>query len=486
MHTTDESHLSLSRIPRAMPKHHANANTLTKHYAALNSSSSSRQHHQQPKSVNELIQESRARSHAMASAAALTAATSSSSGTDDLIMRSDTAAPTIETYPLSLSAYLTDPVAAGSPSTAAPVRRTRRTFAGPPPPPTWLAQERSNFAVAPGNRHKQRIDQYAAMTHMRSQTQFQRYREERNVLRKNLPATPLSSLSELLPRQGSLLHWCLVRLARDWEFNVVYLQHYLPTLEPTMKMVLVAYLGRYSPNGIGPQGLRLLFDPKYVAYECKEVGDVDDKYAEDSESEDELELSVDYSNDRITSLDLTFQIDDSNLSLAMLAKFVAPKQSPSPVLSWQHALPTTRIFPFLSALSLSHPSTSSPTKLWSTLLSLLKSNPTLIALSLANWPIPPDMFYSSPDAQAQIYPARSCISTLRSLSKTSFCLKWIDFSYCSWLDERVIMSAEWNSGWRNVKTIVLRGLGGNVSEKIREEILKCRGESGVDIEAVMD
>ncbi|KAJ8099936.1 hypothetical protein POJ06DRAFT_254950 [Lipomyces tetrasporus] len=471
-----------------MPKHHANANTLTKHYAALSSSSSSRQQHQQPKSVNELIQESRARSNAMAAAAAVTAATATTSGTDDRVLGiSDAGERTIQTYPLSLSAYLADPVAADSPVPAAPARRTRRTFAGPPPPPTWLAQERSNFAVAPGKRHRQRIDLYAAMTHMRSQPQFQKYREERNILGKNLPPAPISSLSELLPRQGSLMHWCLVRLTRDWEFNVVYLQHYLPMLEPTMKMVLVAYLGRYSQNGIGPQGLRLLFDPKYISCDYEEEDDDDaDKYAELEESEDDIELSVDDSNDHITSLDLTFQIDDSNLSLAMLAKFIAPKQSSSPVLSWQHALPTTRAFPFLSALSLSHPSTSSPTKLWSTLLSLLKSNPTLIALSLAQWPIPPDMFYSSPDTQAQIYPARSCISTLRSLSKTSFCLKWIDFSYCSWLDEQVIMSAEWTNGWRNVRTLVLRGLEANLCEKIREEISEVRGESGEAIEVVMD
>ncbi|KAK9241047.1 hypothetical protein V1525DRAFT_393544 [Lipomyces kononenkoae] len=470
-----------------MPKHHANANTLTKHYAALNSSSSARQH-QQPKSVNELIQESRARSYSLAAAASLAAATStSSSRSDDLMTRSGPATPTIETYPLSLSTYLADTVAGDSPPTVAPARRARRTYAGPPPPPTWLAQERSNFAVAPGKRHKQRIDQYAAMTHMRSQPQFQRYRAERNVLMKNLPGTPLSSLSELLPRQGSLLHWCLVRLAKDWEFNVIYLQHYLPTLEPTMKMVLVAYLGRYSPNGVGPQGLRLLFDPKYVAYDCEEDRD-SDRYTEHSESEDELEgeLTVEDSNDRVTSLDLTFQIDDSNLSLPMLTKFMAPKQSSSPAMSWQQAPPTTRAFPFLCALSLSHPSTSSPTKLWSNLLLLLKSYPTLIALSLANWPIPPDMFYSTPDAQAQIYPARSCISTLRSLSKTSFCLKWIDLSYCSWLDERVIMSAEWTSGWRNVKTVVLRGLEANVCENIRDEIVKARGDSHGDIEVVME
>ncbi|KAK9366468.1 hypothetical protein V1509DRAFT_629993 [Lipomyces kononenkoae] len=469
-----------------MPKHHANANILTKHYAALNSSSSSRQY-QQPKSVNELIQESRARSYSLAAAASLAAATSSSVRSDDLIMRSDPATPTIEAYPLSLSTYLSDTVAADSPPAAAPVRRARRTYAGPPPPPTWLAQERNNFAATPRKRRQQRIDQYAAMTHMRSQPQFQRYRAERNVLLKNLPAAPLSSLSDLLPRHGSLLHCCLVRLAKDWEFNVVYLQHYLPTLEPTMKMVLVAYVGRYSPNGIGPQGLRLLFDPQYVAYECEEDREPD-RYAEHSESEDELEgeLSVEDSNDRITSLDLTFQIDDSNLSLPMLTKFMAPKQSSSPALSWQQALPTTRAFPFLSALSLSHPSTSSPTKLWSSLLLLLKSNPTLIALSLANWPIPPDMFYSTPDAQAQIYPARSCISTLRSLSKTSFCLKWIDISYCSWLDERVIMSAEWASGWRNVKTVVLRGLERHVCDKIRDEIVKVRGDSHGDIEVVMD
>ncbi|KAK9468158.1 hypothetical protein V1512DRAFT_258881 [Lipomyces arxii] len=306
------------------------------------------------------------------------------------------------------------------------------------------------------------------MAHVRSQPAFQTFKHERNVLAKNMPGVPLSSLNDLLPKEGSLMHWCLVQIVRDWEFNVVYLQYYFPSLAPITKMVLVAYLGKYSPNGIGIQGLRLLFDPEYAQDELDSVTESFD------DDDDVVKAALEDRNDRITTLDLSFQIDDSNLSLATFARFIAPKASISSD-SWQLALPSSRAFPFLSALSLSHPTTVSPTKLWSSLISVLKSQPTLVALSLANWPIPPDMFYSSPHAQAQIYPSQPAISTLQTLSKTAFCLKWIDFSYCGWIDDRVIASAEWSSpGWSSLKTIVLREIDITVCERIREVILTAR------------
>ncbi|KAK9456576.1 hypothetical protein V1511DRAFT_494714 [Dipodascopsis uninucleata] len=478
-----------------MPKRHVNSNVLTKQYAALvsanNNSSASSSKNQQ--TVNELIQKSRARSRAMEIAATVANMASDPHTAAELsaYIAQDQIDQTAKLYHSSLSSYLANPIEADQPvQPAVPSRRGRRNFAGPPPPPTWLRQERTNFVPVPGSRNKKKIDQYLAMSRFRSQPEFQQFREDRSCLRKNLPGLPLSTLPELLPREGSLQHWCLIRLARDWEFNIHYLQYYLPSLEPSMKMALISYLGLYSTNGVGPQGLELLFDSRLAKmYEQEEDGQLDmdtsafncnsgtyNDFIEDEDNELSNGSEVEDMNDRITSLDLSFQIDDSNLSLAFFSKFITPKVQASLADSWQqHFASSNRIFPFLSALSLAYPSTSSPTKLWSTLLSMVKSHPTFVALSLASWPIPPELFYSTPDRQAQVFPSRPQNSTLGTLSKTAICLKWLDLSYCTWVDEQVIASCEWSSGWRNLRTLVLHGIEHDVCEKIRKVILEARG-----------
>ncbi|KAK7207773.1 hypothetical protein BZA70DRAFT_24666 [Myxozyma melibiosi] len=492
-----------------MPKRRVNSNTLTKHYVAVNSNVSARQQQyteREEKSVNELIQESRARALAQS-----LNNLNLGGGPSTVAVAAVVAARGMGAEPVtdSLSAYLADPDAMAESSVAVaqipetqthadelipqatiqPRRRPiRRTFAGPPPPATWIAQEQVSFAAIPGRRVKQRV--YGKQTHPastamvqlwsdRQAAEFSAFRNERNVLKRNLPGAPLSAMASLLPREGSLAHWCLVRLARDWDTNVDYLYYYLPDLEPTTKMVLVAYLGLDSPNGIGSRGFRLLFDPNLT----KEDND-NQSHSDDPNGEyDSDDLEIDDSNDRITTLDLTFQIDDARL--AFLQKFMAPKENRSPSTSWQRALPSTRAFPFLSALSLSHPSYNSPTKLWSSLLSLIRQQPTLVALSLANWPIPPEMFYSQPDAPAQTYPPTSPVATLRAISRTSFSLKWVDFSYCTWLDATAVLSFEWTGGWRNMKTLVLRGLSSEETDKIEKAIVDARqGLGNASIEVV--
>ncbi|KAK9472856.1 uncharacterized protein V1510DRAFT_364640 [Dipodascopsis tothii] len=232
-------------------------------------------------------------------------------------------------------------------------------------------------------------------------------------------------------------------------------------------MALLAYLARYSPTGVGLDGLNVLF-----RYEDDEQTDVDDLGA-DLDALSVLDRALDSDNERVSALDLSFQIDDLYLSLADLARFLSPKP-PGEGETWL-ALMAAHTFPALTALSLAYPSTNSPTKLWSTLLALLRACQTVSVLSLAGWPIPPDMFYSTPSTQAQFYPAGSSFTTIRSLSRVSLCLKWIDLSYCSWVDEHLMASAEWRSGWRNVGTIVLKGVDAEVCARVQRAATESRG-----------
>ncbi|KAK9451326.1 uncharacterized protein V1518DRAFT_408260 [Limtongia smithiae] len=469
-----------------MVKHQANSNTLTKHYAAMNNNAAMvrAQRQAQEKSVNELIWESRKRAVAQAITAGGLASSSSSSASASSSSGSAAAQQTAldattsgasSNGSMSLLAYLADPEAFDSrpPDTEVePRRRSRRTYAGPPPPPTWLEEERVRFASLPYRLHMQHYQAKLWLAHLI----FRPQDSETYNFRKNLPDRPLSTLVSLLPRDRSLQHWCYVRLARDWDFYVEYLQLYLPFLEPSVKMILLAYLGRYSYNGVGAQGFRLLFDPAFRNEEP--AADEESATLSQQDGDDWSIPALDDPNDRVTSLDLSYQIDDVGFPLGRLAKFMSARHTTTAE-SWQQAIPTSRTFTFLSALSLSYPRTKSPTRLWSTVISLLRAQSSLIALSLANWPIPPDMFYShTEEARAQVYPATESVSTLLQLSKSSLSLKWIDFSGCSWLDEWVIQSFEWTNSWRNLETLVLREIDKDVCQRIEKVIDAVRGRAG--------
>lgn len=455
-----------------MPKHYASSNVLTRQYATMYQSAStggSTTKQQPQKSVTELIQESRARDLLVSANA-------------QIDFQSTSIVTSGSTYSASVSAYLADPsveTAVPNPARRSFISRAQRRFAGPPPPPTWVAQDYANRNHM-SNRAKKESAEAAIMAYMRAQPDYRNKRDQRNILKENLPSA-FSTLPSLLPRHNGLMHFCLRSLAENWEFNIVYLQHYLFNLSPSMKMVLIAYIGKYSPNGITLHGLKLLFD--YANYIGEDGSDREADSISESHSEDDDELvGLDTDNDRVSSLDISFQLDDAYLSLSDLTKFLYPKSlSTSPQISWQSLSPSHR-FPSLTSLSLSHPSTTSPTKLWSALLSLLKSNMSLTALSLAGWPIPPDMFYSAPGSHAQFYPVNSSFTTIRSLSRLSICLKWIDFSYCTWIDEKVLASAEWNSAWRNVSTLVLKDISYEVSKNIEDTVSEVRnGKGWIDI-----
>ncbi|KAK9460839.1 uncharacterized protein V1516DRAFT_677797 [Lipomyces oligophaga] len=507
-----------------MPKHHGNSNTLTKHYAALNRSAAVRTEQQKkrqqkevsPQTVTDRINSSRWREAQVEAARAAMESSSSINGDGEMksvIHQNETYTPSLVAYLSELDSveqtlrfilddfdFTTEDDAAsvrqtptdGIPSTSLPAGRPQRNhhrLAGPPPPPTWVAEDRQRRAAMAGSIEpvvngrrvvtRQHPDHTAMHAVRRQAAEFLKFRSERNVLRSNLPAEPgLSVLNSILPREGSLVHWSLVKISRDWEINVQYLKYYLPTLEPGMKMVLVSYLGLYSPHGVGPLGLKLLFGTE----SANQSGST---FQESGQDAWEHCVPVDDDNDRITSLDLSFQIDDAHLSLSSLSKFLVPSSSKSKLgTSWQHTTPTRRIFPFLSALSLSYPCCNSPTQLWSSLLTILRNNPTLVALALANWPIPPEMFYTTPDSSAQTYPPKSPIATLRGLSRNSTALRWVDFSYCSWLDEKAAVSLEWDGGWRQLRTIVMRGVSLDVCDRIQAEVANIRGVKGVSIEVL--
>ncbi|CAI7573099.1 unnamed protein product [Penicillium palitans] len=146
-----------------------------------------------------------------------------------------------------------------------------------------------------------------------------------------------------------------------------------------------------------------------------------------------------------------------------------------PAPSIPKAITQTLRFPELRALSLAHPKRSAAS--WTGLLNLLGNLPTLTHLSLAHWPIPcrnpraatarirgSAARFLTPDALDNNW--AEAASVLRQLSRSTYCLKWLDLEGCGewlpalkWVDEDPDgfpqnpdnVGPEWNGSWRDVE-----------------------------------
>lgn len=258
----------------------------------------------------------------------------------------------------------------------------------------------------------------------------------------------------ILPNHGSLLHTALKALAVNWDWHVHYDQHYLATIPVRCKEALLSYIARYSPAGIDKAGLALLF--------------LDDTELEDATGVDEL-----------THLDLSTSVGQ-RLKLKQLKDLLGGKKaipaggetSDAVPESWDtpdslNALSGLPRFHSLTHLSLSHPTN---TATWKGLLDLAPDLVTITHLSLAYWPTPTlspnsatayrvtpqgnvnygaSSFYSDMDDDWT-----EAASILRRLSKSTYCLKWLDLTGCfPWVQALKSDLMDWCGAWRALETI---------------------------------
>lgn len=327
--------------------------------------------------------------------------------------------------------------------------RLRRPV-GPKPPKSWLNStqlDASQLEMSKGPQPRQRQD---------------------------IPAECLGVLPDLyLPEERSLMFQILKELARNWQWHMEYDQYSLAMLPTRLREALVGFIARYNLQGINRHGLEILF--------------MDDTMLEDAGD-----------NEDVAHLDLSMSIGHT-LSLKELKNFLGkirksatdaetnietesiPDNWDAPsTFSLSHN--SVSRFPYLTHLSLSHPSNAS----WKSLLSLAPHLATLTHLSLAFWPYPnldslplvdgeiplgnvsygsgvPDSNWSEPGA------------ILRQLSKKTYCLKWLDLTgCCAWIWALQCEGGiEWNGAWRRLETVKVGQ--GWMPDCLKDENVKLSG-----------
>ncbi|CAF9937616.1 MAG: hypothetical protein ALECFALPRED_007347 [Alectoria fallacina] len=258
-----------------------------------------------------------------------------------------------------------------------------------------------------------------------------------------------------LPTHGSLVHTTLKALAKNWDWHVQYDQHYLATIPIRYKEALLSYVARYSNRGTDKAGLEVLF--------------LDDTELEDATGVDGLK-----------HLDLSMSIGHP-LKLKQLKDLLTAKKrvpsggKSSDVIpeSWDSpnllaSLSSLPRFHSLTHLSLSHPNNAAT---WRGLLDLAAPHlATLTHLSLAYWPNPTtspnsitayretpqgnvnfgaSSFYSRFDSDWS-----EAASILRRLSKSTYCLKWLDLTGCfPWVQALKYDQIDWCGAWRALETV---------------------------------
>lgn len=255
-----------------------------------------------------------------------------------------------------------------------------------------------------------------------------------------------------LPAHGSLIHTTLKALAVNWDWHVQYDQYYLATIPVRYKEALLSYIARYSDSGTDKAGLEVLF--------------LDDTQLEDATGVDSL-----------ARLDLSKSIGHplklKHLKGILAAKKTVPTGEEVPdswdtpdllALASPSALPR---FHSLTHLSLSHPNNAAT---WKGLLDLAPCLATITHLSLAYWPKPTtspnsatayretpqgnvsfgaSSFYSSFDNNWS-----EAASVLRRLSRSTYCLKWLDLTGCfPWVKALNHDQIDWCGAWRALETV---------------------------------
>lgn len=256
------------------------------------------------------------------------------------------------------------------------------------------------------------------------------------------------------PTHGSLIHTVLKALALNWDWHVQYDQYYLATIPVRYKEALLSCIARYSPTGTDKAGLVTLF-------------------LNETDLEDATGV------DGLTHLDLSTSIGH-RLKLKQLKDLLSGKKTiPGPdeisdVLpeSWDTPdLPSAPSglprFHSLTHLSLSHPSNGVT---WKGLLDLAPELATITHLSLAYWSTPTmspnsaTAYRETPQGNVNFGASNfysgydndwtEAASILRRLSKSTYCLKWLDLTGCfPWVQALKYGMIDWCGTWRALETI---------------------------------
>ena len=308
------------------------------------------------------------------------------------------------------------------------VTRGRRVPAGPAAPQSWLK----------GNQERLRQEE------KRSQS-----------TREGLPIQVEGLPGAYLPDHGSLLATTLKALAKNWDWHKEYDQYYLATIPVRYKEALLHYIGEYSKHCVDRDGLQLLF-------------------------QDDSELEDGTGAEGLTHLDLATSIGHS-LKFSDLKALLSTKESASlpggdaGVLpeSWDemetfhHGPSSASHFSTLTHLSLAHPPAYAT---WKGLLSLAPHLSTITHLSLSHWPTPTlspnsKTAYRDTPAGSVRYGATDFYSALdqdwseaasiiRRLSKSTYCLQWLDLTGCHmWIRALAYPEIDWTGAWCALETI---------------------------------
>ncbi|KAJ5583064.1 hypothetical protein N7535_001684 [Penicillium sp. DV-2018c] len=350
--------------------------------------------------------------------------------------------------------------------------RPSRPTVGPPPPASWLirrndaASDQDLFDRTPGA-------------------------SEESIHRLNRLQRPM------FPDRKSLVHLLLKSMALNWCWHVEYDGPFLSQLPNHIKELLMSYIAAYSRNS-SLAGYMKGLKPIFLTQQDE------DQLAQDNPDFDESRgINSDFG---IRQLDLGNALGNW-ISLRQLTHEMILHASPAVGASglettkdvpdsWDEEvrdmdeedmpgdLSSPRIpravtqklrFPELRALSLAHPKPSAAS--WPALLNLLTRLPTLTYLSLAHWPIPTRNPSAVPTRNRELGNPRlasdasdnnwaEAASTLRQLSRSTYCLKWLDLEGCgNWLPALKwvgrdpdgtpyrpdAVGPEWNGSWRDVE-----------------------------------
>ncbi|KAJ6089077.1 hypothetical protein N7499_003924 [Penicillium canescens] len=355
-----------------------------------------------------------------------------------------------------------------------------RRFAGPPPPDSWLS----------GNTDSTNVTDQHQLANMAGDS-------ERVVHRlKRLPGV-------VFPDQRDLVHMVLKSMALNWLWHLDYDGPFLAQLPSHIKALLLSYVAVYA-RGQQLKGRMRGLKPLLLA-----EGD----HVQNNEHGEGVNESIIIASDAaILRLDLgntlghwmTFKQLASELFTSTKPDLDQDEVVPA---SWDQeidqdkaepvvpdAVPTPPIpkgmtqglrFTNLRYLSLAHPQSASAS--WNSLLNIVSRLSTLTHLSLAHWPTPTrtpgaatarvrhplhrslTFSYSGTDNYAAMDNNwAEAASILRQLSRSTYCLKWLDLEGCAdWLPALKWVGndpnghpyplgasgPEWNGSWRDVEWI---------------------------------
>lgn len=260
-----------------------------------------------------------------------------------------------------------------------------------------------------------------------------------------------------LPESGSLIATALIAIAKDWEWHKEYDQYYLALIPVRYKEALLHYIALHSPHGIDLAGLNVLF------LDSSELED-----ATGAEGLTHLNLSTSIGQPvRFSHLRTLFSTPERTASSDQNAESVLESWDDTPFSEPLRQPSALGRFNSLTHLSLAHPHLGAT---WKGLLEIAPLLATITHLSLAHWPTPTlspnalTAYRETPSGNVS-YGASSyysaldndyseAASILRRLSKSLYCLQYLDLTGCHpWIRALAEPQIDWCGSWRALETV---------------------------------